>query len=53
MRRWGIPHRAQADLPKEPEFVRALVRETDVTLEAGAAVATSGTVRRGDPIEVL
>jgi uncharacterized protein YcbX len=53
MLRCGMTIHAQADLSKEPVIMRALVRETDMTLGVGAAVVTAGEVRLGDPIELL
>ncbi len=53
MIRCGMTHHAQADLPKQPDIMRALVRETDMTLGVGATVVTAGAVRLGDPIEIL
>lgn len=53
MLRCGMTIHAQADLAKEPAIMRALVRETDMTLGVGAAVVTAGEVRLGDPIELL
>jgi uncharacterized protein YcbX len=51
--RCGMTTHAQADLPKEPDIMRALVRETGMTLGVGAAVVTAGVLRLGDPIELL
>jgi len=53
MIRCGMTHHAQADLPKQPDIMRALVRETDMTLGVGAAVVNAGAVRVGDSIEIL
>ncbi|MBW1884469.1 MAG: MOSC domain-containing protein [Deltaproteobacteria bacterium] len=51
--RCGMTTHAQADLPKEPDIMRALVRETGMTLGVGAEVVTAGAVRLGDRIELL
>lgn len=53
MMRCGMTHHAQADLPKEPDIMRALVRETGMTLGVGASVVTPGALRLGDSVEVL
>ena len=53
MIRCGMTTHAQADLPRQPDIMRALVRETDMTLGVGAAVVSAGAVRQGDPIELL
>jgi uncharacterized protein YcbX len=53
MLRCGMTIQAQADLPKQPPIMRAMVRETDMTLGVGVSVVTAGSVRLGDPIELF
>ncbi|MBW2271440.1 MAG: MOSC domain-containing protein [Deltaproteobacteria bacterium] len=53
MLRCGMTIQAQADLPKQPAIMRALVSETDMTLGVGVCVVAAGSVRLGDPIELL
>jgi hypothetical protein len=42
-----------ADLPKDPGVMRKLVEAADGNLGVYASVETAGTVRTGDPIQVL
>lgn len=42
-----------ADLPKDPQVMRKLVQEAAGNLGVYASVETAGTIRTGDPIEVL
>jgi uncharacterized protein YcbX len=53
MLRCGMTIQPQADLPREPRIMRALVRETDMNLGIGVGVAEAGALRRGDPVELL
>jgi uncharacterized protein YcbX len=53
MLRCGMTIQTQGDLPKDPRIMRALVRETDMTLGVGVSVAEPGALRRGDPVELL
>jgi uncharacterized protein YcbX len=53
MLRCAMTIQPQADLPKDPRIMRALVRETDMTLGVGVSVDVPGTVRCGDPVELL
>ena len=41
------------DLPKDPRIMRVLVREVHQCLGVYARVADSGTVKLGDPVELL
>jgi uncharacterized protein YcbX len=53
MLRCGMTIHAQADLPKEPRIMRALLRETGMTLGVGVAVVEPGAVRLGDAVELI
>jgi uncharacterized protein YcbX len=44
---------AQAELPRDPRIMRALVRETQMNLGVGLTVIEPGTVRAGDALELL
>jgi MOSC domain-containing protein YiiM len=44
---------AQADLPKDPSVLRAIVREADQCLGLYASVHTPGTVSVGDPVALV
>jgi MOSC domain-containing protein YiiM len=41
------------DVPKDPQIMRVLVREARQCLGAYARVVEAGTVRQGDPVELL
>jgi uncharacterized protein YcbX len=53
MLRCGMTIQPQGDLPRDPRIMRTLVRETDMTLGVGISVAEPGTLRCGDPVELL
>ncbi|MBW2268654.1 MAG: MOSC domain-containing protein [Deltaproteobacteria bacterium] len=53
MLRCGMTIQAQAELQKDPRIMRALVRETDMTLGVGVAVVEAGAMQLGDAVEIL
>ncbi len=42
-----------ADLPKDPQILRAVVRDADQNLGVYAKVAQAGSIRVGDTVEVV
>jgi uncharacterized protein YcbX len=50
--RCAMPMHAQSGLPRDPSVLRTIVREGDQCLGVYASVLETGSVRRGDPIEL-
>jgi uncharacterized protein YcbX len=53
MLRCSMTVHAQADLPRDPRIMRALVRETGQNLGLAASVAEAGLLRAGDPVRLV
>jgi hypothetical protein len=53
MMRCGMTTHAQAELPKDPRIMRALVREAGMNLGVGAMVTRPGRVAVGDAVELI
>ena len=51
--RCSITTQPQGDLPKDPSVLRTIVRESDQNVGAYASVIGAGTVRVGDPVELV
>ena len=51
--RCSITAQPQADLPKDPSVLRTIVRESDQNVGVYASVIGTGTVRIGDPVELV
>jgi len=51
--RCSITTQPQGDLPKDPSVLRTIVRESDQNVGAYASVISAGTVRVGDPLELV
>jgi hypothetical protein len=51
--RCSMTTQPQGDLPKDPSVLRTIVRESDQNVGAYASVLGAGTVRVGDPVELV
>ncbi len=51
--RCGVTMHPQTDLPKDPSILRTIVRDAAQNLGIYATVTTKGTVKTGDPVELI
>jgi uncharacterized protein YcbX len=51
--RCSMTTQPQGDLPKDPSVLRTIVKESDQNVGAYASVLGAGTVRVGDPVELV